>query len=131
MDTSTALRSLGALSHEHRLAIFRLLVEQGPAGIAAGRIAERLALPAATASFHLKELVNADLAIAMPRSRFIYYRANYGTTHGLVQYLTDNCCRQGGACITECAPSCAPAANAADAPARSRRAAKPTRRRAA
>ena len=133
MDTSTALKSLTALSHENRLAIFRLLVEQGTAGIAAGQIAERLGLPAATASFHLKELINADLAVAQPQSRFIYYRANYGAMNGLIEYLTDNCCIRSGVCLTECAPSCATAANAvdADAPARSRRAAKSSRRRVA
>ena len=132
MDTSTALKSLTALSHENRLAIFRLLVEQGTAGIAAGQIAERLELPAATASFHLKELVNADLAIAQPQSRFIYYRANYAAMNGLVEYLTDNCCIRSGVCLTECAPACATAANIADAaPSCSRRAGKSAKRRVA
>ena len=105
MDTSTALRSLAALSHENRLAIFRLLVEQGAEGVAAGQIAERLGLPAATTSFHLKELVNAQLAVAQPQSRFIYYRANYAAMNGLVQYLTDNCCVRSDACLTGCAPA--------------------------
>lgn len=104
MDTRTALRSLAALSHQNRLAIFRLLVEQGPGGIAAGRIAERLGLPAATASFHLKELVNAQMAIARPQSRFIYYGASYGAMNDLIAYLTENCCRAGGVCPTGCAP---------------------------
>jgi DNA-binding transcriptional ArsR family regulator len=133
MDTSNALKSLTALSHENRLAIFRLLVEQGTTGIAAGQIAEGLGLPAATASFHLKELVNAELAVAEPQSRFIFYRANYGTMNGLIEYLTDNCCVRGGICLTECAPPCATAANTvdADAPARSRRAGKSSKRRAA
>lgn len=134
MDTSSALKSLAALSHENRLAIFRLLVEQGTEGIAAGQIAERLGLPAATASFHLKELVNADLAIAQPQSRFIYYRANYGAMNGLIGYLTENCCIRSGACLTECAPACATAANTVDADAahrRPRRAGKSSKRRAA
>ncbi|HEY1326019.1 MAG TPA: winged helix-turn-helix domain-containing protein [Casimicrobiaceae bacterium] len=104
MDATTAVRSLAALAHARRLAIFRLLVEQGSAGIAAGRIAERLRLPAATASFHLKELANAGLAIAQPQSRFIYYRANYAVMNGLVDYLTENCCSRGGACEVQCAP---------------------------
>jgi DNA-binding transcriptional ArsR family regulator len=128
MDTLIALRSLTALSHEHRLAIYRLLVEAGPAGIAAGRIAEGLGLPAATASFHLKELVNAELVIAQPRSRFIYYRANYQAMNGLVDYLTENCCRHSG-CVTACAPAGASAAD--EAAVRTRRPLKTTRRRAA
>jgi ArsR family transcriptional regulator, arsenate/arsenite/antimonite-responsive transcriptional repressor len=103
METSQVLRSLAALAQEHRLAIFRLLVEAGPAGIAAGRIAERVGLPAATTSFHLKELVNAGLAVANPQSRFIYYRAEYTTMNGLVRYLTENCCA-GSACDAPCAP---------------------------
>jgi len=133
VDTTAALKSLTALSHESRLAIFRLLVEQGTNGMAAGQIADRLVLPPATASFHLKELVNAELAIAQPQSRFIYYRANYAAMNGLVDYLTDNCCIRSGACLTECAPSCATAANTADAaaPPRSRRSGKTTKRRAA
>jgi ArsR family transcriptional regulator len=134
MDTNTTLKALGALSHEHRLAIFRLLVEQGPAGIAAGQIAVRLGLPAATASFHLKELVNAGLATAQPQSRFIYYSANYGAMNALIAYLTDNCCRAAGVCLTECAPACAPESQnleAAGAASTTRRTGKPTRRRAA
>lgn len=134
MDTPSALKSLTALSHENRLAIFRLLVEQGSEGIAAGQIADRLGLPAATASFHLKELVNADLAIAQPHSRFIYYRANYAAMNGLIEYLTDNCCIRSGACPTECAPACATAADTADADVahrRSRRAGKSSKRRVA
>src|SRR5581483_10166949 len=115
MDTTTALKALAALSHENRLAIFRLLVEQGAAGIAAGQIAERLGLPAATTSFHLKELVNAGLAVAQPQSRFVYYRANDAAMNGLVDYLTENCCRASYACDMQCAP---------------RTRAKPTRRRA-
>ena len=106
METSTALKSLAALSHANRLAIFRLLVEAGSDGLAAGDIAERLGLPGATASFHLKELVNAQLAAAQPRSRFVYYRADYGTMNALLSYLTENCC--AGACATGCAPASAP-----------------------
>ena len=109
MDTSTALTALAALSHESRLAIFRLLVEQGPLGIAAGDIAANLDLPAATTSFHLKELVHAGLASARPQSRFIYYSASYEAMNGLVAYLTDNCCRHGTT-PTDCPPGCVPRA---------------------
>jgi DNA-binding transcriptional ArsR family regulator len=108
MDTTSALKALTGLSQASRLAIFRLLVEQGPAGIAAGDIAERIGLPQPTTSFHLKELVNGGLAQARAESRFIYYTANYDTMNGLVSYLTENCCRRSGRCSPETAAGCEP-----------------------
>lgn len=104
----TAVNALGALAQETRLAIFRLLVEYGPAGLAAGRIGEALSLPPATLSFHLKELGNAGLIAARQQSRFIYYSADFGAMNALVGYLTENCCRASTACDTACAPQCAP-----------------------
>jgi DNA-binding transcriptional ArsR family regulator len=108
MDTTSALKALTGLSQASRLAIFRLLVEQGPAGIAAGDIAERIGLPQPTTSFHLKELVNAGLAQARAESRFVYYTANYDAMNGLVGYLTENCCRRSGTCSTHSATACVP-----------------------
>jgi DNA-binding transcriptional ArsR family regulator len=108
MDTKSALKALTGLSQGSRLAIFRLLVEQGPEGIASGEIAERVGLPQPTTSFHLKELVNAGLAQARSESRFMYYTANYDAMNGLVSYLTENCCRQGGSCGTDTAAACVP-----------------------
>jgi len=102
----SALKALTGLSQASRLAIFRLLVEQGPEGIASGEIAERVGLPQPTTSFHLKELVNAGLAQARPESRFMYYTANYDAMNGLVSYLTENCCRQGGSCGTDTVAAC-------------------------
>ena len=104
METTTALGALSALSQEHRLAIFRLLVEQGPEGLPAGMIGERLQLAPATLSFHLKELARAGLVAPRQNGRFIYYRAEYVAMNGLVAYLTENCCRAS----SSCAPSCAP-----------------------
>ena len=134
MNTEGALRALAALAHENRLGVFRLLVEQGPAGIAAGRIAERLKLPAPTTSFHLKELVQAGLASARRDSRFIYYSANYATMNGLIEYMTHNCCRPGDASASECVP-CAPQKPAPRTQPRagstSRSSTKPTKRRSA
>lgn len=98
MDTTSALKALTGLSQSSRLAIFRLLVEQGPSGIASGEIAEKVGVPQPTASFHLKELLNAGLAHARAESRFVYYTANYDAMNGLVRYLTENCCKRGGAC---------------------------------
>jgi ArsR family transcriptional regulator len=109
MDTTSALKALTGLSQASRLAIFRLLVEQGPEGIAAGEIAERVRLPQPTTSFHLKELVNAGLAQARAESRFMYYTANYDAMNGLVGYLTENCCRQSRSCGTD-TKACVPKA---------------------
>jgi ArsR family transcriptional regulator, arsenate/arsenite/antimonite-responsive transcriptional repressor len=99
-----AVATLAALAQQTRLAIFRLLVEQGPEGLAVGEIAERLELAGATLSFHLKELAHAQLVNARQAGRFIYYSANYRTMNGLIGYLTENCCR-GATCDIACAPA--------------------------
>ena len=104
METTQALTALAGLAQDTRLGIFRLLVEAGPGGLAAGEIVERLRLPNATASFHLKELTRAGLVTARQASRFIYYSANYTTMNGLIAYLTENCCR-GQSCDVACAPA--------------------------
>ena len=99
----SVVRSLAALAQETRLAIYRLLVQQGPQGMSVGMIAARLDLANATLSFHLKELANAELIAARQEGRFIYYSANYPAMNGLVDYLTENCCK-GGVCDVACAP---------------------------
>lgn len=103
-DDLDAVSTLAALAQETRLAIFRLLVQKGPEGLAVGEIAERLQLAGATLSFHLKELAHAKLVIARQAGRFIYYSANYRTMNGLIDYLTRNCC-QGATCDIACAPA--------------------------
>ena len=103
MKTPQALKALAALAQDTRLAIFRLLVQQGPGGLSAGTVAERLDLPAATLSFHLKELANAGMIGARQEGRFIYYSANYARMNGLLGYLTKNCCQAEG-CASDCAP---------------------------
>ena len=109
METRDIIGALGALAQETRLAIFRLLVETGPQGLAVGAIAEKLHLANATLSFHLKELTRAGLTIATPNGRSIVYSANFTTMTGLVEYLTENCC-VGAGCppgklsIAACAP---------------------------
>jgi ArsR family transcriptional regulator len=103
-DSRDAVAVLGALAQETRLAIFRLLVQQGPEGLAVGEIADRLKLPGATLSFHLKELAHAQLVASRQAGRFIYYSANYRTMNGLIDYLTRNCC-QGATCDIACAPA--------------------------
>ena len=103
MKTPQAVKALAALAQDTRLAIFRLLVQQGPDGLAAGTIADRLDLPGATLSFHLKELANAGMLDSRQEGRFVYYSANYDQMNELLGYLTENCC-QGRGCVTECAP---------------------------
>jgi len=103
MEKKPALAALGGLAQESRLDIFRLLVEQGPEGLAAGEIAEKLKVANATLSFHLKELTHAGLVVPRQAGRFIYYSANFTTMNGLVGYLTENCCR-GATCDIACAP---------------------------
>lgn len=85
--------ALGALAQESRLDIFRLLVQRGPEGLAAGEIAERLGLPSATLSFHLAQLKHAGLVSARRESRSIIYSANYRSMNALLAYLTENCCQ--------------------------------------
>ena len=99
MNDEAVLKSLAALAQRTRLAIFRLLVQRGPEGLAVGAIAERLGLANATLSFHLKELANAGLITARQDGRFIYYAADYPAMNGLLDYLTENCC-QGNACLS-------------------------------
>ena len=101
MKTELAVKRLAALAQENRLAVFRLLVQAGQDGLAAGRIAEALALAPATLSFHLKELANASLVQSRQEGRFIYYSANFTVMNDLLAYLAENCC--GG---EPCLPAC-------------------------
>ena len=94
-----ALQALSALAQESRLAIFRLLVQTGPEGLAAGAIGEKLDLPPATLSFHLAGLTRAGLAQSRQEGRFIIYSASFENMNALVGFLTENCC-QGASCET-------------------------------
>jgi DNA-binding transcriptional ArsR family regulator len=93
METETAVQALGALAQETRLAVFRLLVRAGPLGLPAGGIAERLGVPPATLSFHLKELSRAGLARSRRESRQIYYAAEFSLMRELLGFLTEDCCQ--------------------------------------
>ena len=98
------------MAHPTRLAIFRLLVEAGPSGLAAGAVAERLGLASATLSFHLKELAQAGLVAGRSQSRFVIYTADFAAINGLIGYLTENCCGGAGRLVdaAACASACAP-----------------------
>jgi len=105
MQTNKVISALAALAQETRLAVFRLLVQVGPEGMAATKISEQVGIPASSLSFHLKEMLHADLVISRQESRFIIYSANFTTMSELIGFLTDNCCG-GNPCTTTCTTSC-------------------------
>jgi len=102
MKTIDVVTSLAALAQDTRLAVYRLLVQQGPSGMAAGEIAAAVDAAPATLSFHLKELARAGLVTSRQDGRFVYYAAKFDVMNALVAYLTENCC------AADCGPSCGP-----------------------
>ncbi|OWQ85669.1 transcriptional regulator [Roseateles aquatilis] len=100
MEENDVVRALGALAQPLRLQVFRALVVVGETGLTPGAIQEALGVPAATLSFHLKELVASGLVSQERSSRNLIYRAAYGRMNELLGYLTENCC-QGAACAVE------------------------------
>ena len=92
MEMHSAIAALGALAQEHRLSLFRLLVQAGDGGMSAGAIAERLGVPNSSLSFHLAQLRVAGLITQERQHRSLIYRANYPAMNGLVDFLTENCC---------------------------------------
>ncbi|MGD9968177.1 MAG: ArsR/SmtB family transcription factor [Hyphomonadaceae bacterium] len=102
MNVPETISALSALAHEHRLAIYRLLVQAGPEGKAAGEIAEALELPPSSLSFHLAHLTRSGLLSQRRESRSLIYSADFEQMNALVGFLTENCC--GGR-------SCAPGAD--------------------
>lgn len=101
MEIKRTVDALAALAHDSRLKVFRLLVEAGPEGLAAGAIGEKLDLPPATLSFHLAHLSRTGLVRGRQEGRFVIYSADFQSMNALVGFLTENCC--GGR-------ACAPAA---------------------
>jgi DNA-binding transcriptional ArsR family regulator len=99
MTTAEALAGLGSLAQETRLTVFRLLVQRGPEGLAAGAIAEALEVPASSLSFHLHQLMHAGLVTQERRGRQLIYAASYDRMNALVAYLTENCCA-GASCAS-------------------------------
>jgi ArsR family transcriptional regulator, arsenate/arsenite/antimonite-responsive transcriptional repressor len=106
MRTPAVIEALAGLAHEHRLAIYRLLVQRGPDGLPAGAIGQRVGLLPSSLTFHLQNLQRAGLITQRRESRQLIYSADFTVMNGLVGYLTENCCGDIGA---ECSPSCAQA----------------------
>lgn len=92
MKIELAVEALAALAQESRLSIFRLLVQAGKEGVAAGVLGEKLGIPAATLSFHLKTLTHAKLIKSRTEGRFVIYSANFAGMDNLIAYLTEHCC---------------------------------------
>lgn len=92
METKQIVTALAALAQDSRLAIFRALTQAGPAGLAAGKIGEITGIAPSSLSFHMKELVHANLANSRSEGRFVIYAANFETMNTLLAFLTDNCC---------------------------------------
>lgn len=105
MKEADVIKSLAALAQPSRLQAFRALVVAGREGMTPGALTEQLELPAATLSFHLKELMNAGLISQERDGRHLIYRAEFRRMDGLLAYLTDNCC-QGEACLETSAALC-------------------------
>ena len=101
MNTKSAVLLLSSIAQEARLDIFRLLVQAGSDGMAAGVIGEKLQIPPSTLSFHLKELSISGLIKSRQVSRFIFYSANYEVMNGLLAYLTENCCAGNASCCPD------------------------------
>ena len=103
MENLNAVAALAALAQDSRLAIFRLLVQAGPAGLAAGKIGEAVGILPSSLSFHLKELTHANMVSSRQEGRFVIYVANFATITSLVDFLSENCC-SGQSCELSCSP---------------------------
>ncbi|MGE0667940.1 MAG: ArsR/SmtB family transcription factor [Sphingomonadales bacterium] len=123
----SAIQALSALAQDSRLRVFRLLVQQGPDGMAAGDIARELDLPASTLSTHLSVLSNAGLVASTRHSRSIVYAIDVAAMRDLLGFLVEDCCRgrpevctplldsvMAGCCAPEeSADCCSPSSNGA------------------
>jgi ArsR family transcriptional regulator len=96
LRSADVIVALAALAQEHRLAAFRLLVEAGPEGVSAGDLADRLAIPRSSLSFHLNQMMQAGLIVQRRESRSLIYSADFAAMAALVGFLTENCCRGSG-----------------------------------
>lgn len=107
MENKNVVTALAALAQESRLAVFRLLVQAGPEGLPATQIAERLDIPPSSLSFHLKELMHAEMVGQKKEGRSLIYSANFKTMNALLGFLTENCCG-GNPCSPSNKSTCSP-----------------------
>ena len=103
MDVKRAVDALGALAQDSRLAVFRLLVRRGPAGLPAGEISRRVEVPPTTLSFHLAHLSRAGLVTSRREGRSILYGASFTGMQELIAFLLENCCQEEGGCAPRAA----------------------------
>ncbi|OJU09026.1 MAG: transcriptional regulator [Caulobacterales bacterium 68-7] len=121
METKKAVNMLSALGHEGRLAIFRLLVQAGPEGVAAGEIARALEVFPNTLSANLRVLSHAGLIASRREGRSIIYAADYGAMSNMLGFMMEDCCNGApeicaplGSVLDRgkgCGPACSPSAN--------------------
>jgi len=108
MNSSDVVAGLAALAQNTRLAVYRLLVQQGPSGLAAGEIGGALGIAPATLSFHLKELAHAGLVSSRQEGRFVFYAADFERMNELIAFLTENCCAADGGSACAATAGCRP-----------------------
>ncbi len=120
MEATQVIAALEALAQEHRLSVYRALVQAGPQGRTPSHLSDTLDIPAPTLSFHLAQLKRAGLVTVTRQGRSLTYVAAYDAMNGLILFLTENCC--AGSCApSACAPAKRSQAKSVEAPARSRR----------
>ncbi|MGJ7531484.1 MULTISPECIES: ArsR/SmtB family transcription factor [unclassified Variovorax] len=105
MEEKTVIQALAALAQPVRLQVFRALVVAGRTGLTPGVLVEQLGVPATSLSFHLKELMHANLVSQERDGRNLIYRAVFEQMNALLGYLTENCC-QGEACLVDSSTAC-------------------------
>lgn len=106
MKEKSAIVALSALASEARLSVFRLLVKRGPQGFTPSELSDRLEIPAPTLSFHLKELLRAELIMSRRDGRNLFYSPDFERMSSLLGFLTENCCSLAeGACASDCQPT--------------------------
>ncbi len=105
MKLKHAINAFAALSQETRLKVFKILIEYGQSGTAAGTISDRLSIPHNTLSFHLSHLTQAGLITARKQGRSMIYAANCDAIEDLIDYLRENCCILEEGCETDCNPT--------------------------
>jgi len=118
MEKSDAIARLSALAQDHRLDVFRLLVQAGDDGLPAGEIAAAIGIPTNSLSFHLDRLRHAELVTQRRQGRSLIYAANYTAMDALLGYLTENCC---AGVPRSCGTSAKPGKTNSDEPRKGRR----------